>query len=154
MARQILIAACVVVAVSCAGEPERIPPSPAPAPMPPRPYALAGPLIPAATTMVSAWDIPANPLTDQSLDRSPRGETIRLGTAIGAGVPRSPLGATSRRRSSQEARDPIPQQREIVDLFVGRKIVESRRRKRIDVDINRTPKNIAVAVLPAHPLSS
>ena len=79
MARRILIAACVVFAVSCAGEPERIP---APPPMPARPYALAGPLIPAATTMVSAWDIPANPLTDQSLDRSPRGATIRLGYRI------------------------------------------------------------------------
>ena len=44
-----------------------------------RPYALAGPLIPATTTMVSAWDIPENPLTDSTLDGSPHAERVRRG---------------------------------------------------------------------------
>ena len=37
--------------------------------------------------MVSAWDIPANPLTDASLDKSARGETIRLGYRIFTNTP-------------------------------------------------------------------
>ena len=55
------------------------PPRPA---LPPRTYALAGPLIPATTTMVSAWDIPADPIYDESLDRGPEAEEIRLGYRI------------------------------------------------------------------------
>lgn len=42
-------------------------------------YELAGPLIPAHTTIVTAWDIPRNPLTDSSLDGSLRGDQIRRG---------------------------------------------------------------------------
>jgi thiosulfate dehydrogenase len=44
-----------------------------------RPYALDGPLVPATVAMVSAWDIPQNPLTDVSLDDSPEGEHVRWG---------------------------------------------------------------------------
>src|SRR5687767_9608336 len=95
MAPRILIVACVVVAASCAPEPERTrSASPAPPPMPARPYALVGPLIPAATTMVSAWDIPANPLTDPALDESPRGKTIRLGYRIFTNTPQEAPGYT------------------------------------------------------------
>lgn len=90
---RILIAACLVVASSCAPEPERNAAATTP-PMPPRPYALVGPLIPAATTMVSAWDIPANPLTDPSLDESPRGKAIRLGYRIFTNTPQEAPGYT------------------------------------------------------------
>ncbi len=44
-----------------------------------RPYTLSGPLIPAAVTMVSAWDIPKNPLTDASLEGTEEGERVRWG---------------------------------------------------------------------------
>ena len=33
-------------------------------------YPLNGPLIPASMTMVTAWDVPKNPLTDPTLDDS------------------------------------------------------------------------------------
>ena len=36
-------------------------------------------LIPASTTMVTAWDMPQNPLTDSSLALSPRAERVRRG---------------------------------------------------------------------------
>jgi len=36
-------------------------------------------LVPASTTMVTAWDIPQNPLTDTSLGRSPRAAQVRRG---------------------------------------------------------------------------
>src|SRR6266496_1335872 len=38
---------------------------------------LAGALVPASTTMVTAWDIPANPLADRSLDDSRLSKDIR-----------------------------------------------------------------------------
>jgi thiosulfate dehydrogenase len=57
------------------------------APLPPRTYALAGPLVPASTSMVSAWDVPANPLTDRALDGSPRAERIRRGYRIFTNTP-------------------------------------------------------------------
>lgn len=44
-----------------------------------RPYELAGPLVPAHTSMISAWDIPRNPLTDPDLDDSPQSELVRRG---------------------------------------------------------------------------
>jgi thiosulfate dehydrogenase len=50
--------------------------------MPVRPYALIGPLVPAITTMVSAWDIPSNPLTDSTLTASRADEMVRLGYRI------------------------------------------------------------------------
>src|SRR5499427_1039749 len=40
---------------------------------------LAGLLIPATTTMVTAWDVPENPLTDKSLDDSRLSKDIRWG---------------------------------------------------------------------------
>jgi thiosulfate dehydrogenase len=61
---------------------------PVAAPPPARSYALAGPLVPASTTMVSAWDIPANPLTDQSLAGAPDADLVRLGYRIFTDTPR------------------------------------------------------------------
>ncbi len=43
---------------------------------------LAGALVPASTTMVTAWDVPANPLTDTSLDDSRLSKDIRWGYAL------------------------------------------------------------------------
>src|ERR1051326_2876311 len=40
---------------------------------------LSGVLIPASTTMVTAWDMPQNPLTDKSLDDSRLSKDIRWG---------------------------------------------------------------------------
>jgi thiosulfate dehydrogenase len=40
---------------------------------------LVGPLVPAKTTMVTAWDVPQNPLTDSSLDDSRLSRDIRWG---------------------------------------------------------------------------
>jgi thiosulfate dehydrogenase len=62
--------------------------------LPPRQYALAGPLVPASTTMVSAWDVPANPLTDPSLDGSPQADTIRRGYRIFTNTPKEAAAYT------------------------------------------------------------
>jgi len=40
---------------------------------------LAGVLIPASTTMVTAWDIPQDPLADSALDDSPLSKDVRWG---------------------------------------------------------------------------
>src|SRR5689334_1269374 len=40
---------------------------------------LAGALIPASTTMVTAWDVPENPMTDTSLDDSRLSKDVRWG---------------------------------------------------------------------------
>jgi thiosulfate dehydrogenase len=50
-------------------------------------YPLDGPLIPAHMTMVAAWDIPRNPLTDPALDNSRLSEDIRLGYRIFTNTP-------------------------------------------------------------------
>src|SRR5438067_10654398 len=48
---------------------------------------LAGVLIPASTTMVTAWDMPQNPLTDASLDDSRLSSDIRWGYKLFANTP-------------------------------------------------------------------
>lgn len=49
---------------------------------------LAGPLIPAQTTMVTAWEVPQNPLTDPSLDDGSRlSEDIRWGFKLFVNTP-------------------------------------------------------------------
>jgi thiosulfate dehydrogenase len=48
---------------------------------------LAGPLISSRTTMVTAWEIPKNPLTDPGLDRSRLSEEIRWGFRIFTNTP-------------------------------------------------------------------
>jgi thiosulfate dehydrogenase len=59
---------------------------------PPRPMTssgvpLAGPLIPARTTMVTAWDFPKNPLTDSTLDNSRLSSDIRWGFKLFTNTP-------------------------------------------------------------------
>lgn len=39
-------------------------------------------LVAETTTMVTAWEVPQNPLSDTALDRSPMGEQVRLGYRI------------------------------------------------------------------------
>jgi thiosulfate dehydrogenase len=46
------------------------------------------PLIASTTTMVTAWQVPQNPLEDKSLDNSPLGEQIRWGYRIFTNTPR------------------------------------------------------------------
>jgi len=48
---------------------------------------LSGPLIPAPTTMVTAWDVPRNPLVDPALDDSRLSSDIRLGFRIFTNTP-------------------------------------------------------------------
>jgi thiosulfate dehydrogenase len=50
-------------------------------------YPLAGPLVPAHMTMVTAWDVPKNPLTDTRLDDSKLSKEIRKGYRIFMGTP-------------------------------------------------------------------
>lgn len=52
-----------------------------------RPYDLAGPLVPAYTSMISAWDIPRHPLTDPSLNESAEGALIRKGFRLFMATP-------------------------------------------------------------------
>ncbi len=63
-------------------------------------YPLAGPLIPASMTMVTAWDIPKNPLTDQRLDDgSPLSNSIRQGFRIFTDTPGEAARLTGSRMS-------------------------------------------------------
>jgi thiosulfate dehydrogenase len=50
--------------------------------------AAKSPLIPASTTMVTAWQIPLNPIDDKTLDSSPLAEQIRWGFQIFTDTPR------------------------------------------------------------------
>lgn len=50
-------------------------------------YKLNGPLVPATTTMVTAWDFPQNPLTDTSLDDSTLSKEIRWGYRLFTNTP-------------------------------------------------------------------
>lgn len=50
-------------------------------------YALNGPLIPARMTMVTAWDVPQDPMADPSLDQSPLSKDIRRGYGIFTNTP-------------------------------------------------------------------
>jgi thiosulfate dehydrogenase len=47
-----------------------------------------GILVPATTTMVTAWDIPKNPMTDTTLEASPLGAKIRWGYRLFMSTPR------------------------------------------------------------------
>jgi len=50
-------------------------------------YQLAGPLVPRYTTMVTAWDIPKNPLTDPALGDFENAEQIRRGFRLFTDTP-------------------------------------------------------------------
>ena len=54
---------------------------------PPSPYKLSGPLVSSATTMVTAWYFPKNPLTDPSLDNSKLSQDIKWGFRIFTDTP-------------------------------------------------------------------
>jgi len=60
---------------------------PPPPPTPPSPYKFSGPLVSSATTMVTAWYVPKNPLTDPSLDKSTLSNEIRQGFRIFTNTP-------------------------------------------------------------------
>jgi thiosulfate dehydrogenase len=53
-----------------------------------RPAAPPNPLVPASTTMVTAWQIPLNPLTDPSVAESKIAEPIKAGYRIFVDTPR------------------------------------------------------------------
>ena len=50
-------------------------------------YKMNGPLVSAATTMVTAWELPRNPLTDPSLDDSKLSKQIQRGFRIFTNTP-------------------------------------------------------------------
>jgi len=50
-------------------------------------YKLNGPLIPARVTMVAAWDVPRNPLTDKTLDESRLSKEVKWGYRIFTDTP-------------------------------------------------------------------
>jgi thiosulfate dehydrogenase len=72
-----LVALAGMVAMACSELPGRRPPAPA----------AAGPLIPARTTMVTAWEFPKNPLTDPGLDDSRLSTEIKWGFRIFTNTP-------------------------------------------------------------------
>src|SRR5438128_8457867 len=53
----------------------------------PSPYKLSGPLVSSATTMVTAWYFPKNPLTDPALDNSKLSQDIKWGFRIFTDTP-------------------------------------------------------------------
>ena len=59
----------------------------APEPGTARRDATIGPLVPASATMVTAWQVPKNPLADAALDKSPLSEEIRTGFKIFTNTP-------------------------------------------------------------------
>lgn len=65
----------------------------------PSPVKMTGPLIAASMSMKAAWEVPANPLTDKTLDKSKLSEEIRKGfklfTNTPAEVPRLAPGGMS-----------------------------------------------------------
>ena len=71
---------CLFGAAACSGSRGPI--------TPPSPYKLSGPLVSSATTMVTAWFIPKNPLTDPSLDNSKLSQDIKWGFRIFTDTPR------------------------------------------------------------------
>jgi thiosulfate dehydrogenase len=60
---------------------------------------LAGPLIPARTTIVTGWDFPDNPLTDPGLDDSRLSQEIKQGFRIFTNTPGEAGGLTPSRVS-------------------------------------------------------
>ena len=54
---------------------------------PPSPYKLSGPLVSSATTMVTAWYFPKNPLTDPGLDDSQLSRQIQWGFRLFTNTP-------------------------------------------------------------------
>jgi thiosulfate dehydrogenase len=57
-------------------------------PPPPSPYKMSGPLVSSATTMVTAWFIPRNPVIDHGLDDSKLSKDIKWGFKLFTNTPR------------------------------------------------------------------
>ncbi|MEO8260430.1 MAG: c-type cytochrome [Acidobacteriota bacterium] len=76
----VLAAALLLVAAAAACSRTRTPTTSSGVP-------LAGPLVPARTTMVTAWDVPKNPLTDPALDDSRLATEIRWGFRLFVNTP-------------------------------------------------------------------
>src|SRR5689334_13777614 len=74
-----VVLVCVLVSGACSGN--RAPTTP------PSPYKLSGPLVSSATTMVTAWYFPKNPLTDPSLDNSKLSQDIKWGFRLFTDTP-------------------------------------------------------------------
>jgi thiosulfate dehydrogenase len=74
-----LVVVLGLVAAACHGTPRKTTASGVPL--------LADTLVPASTTMVTAWDIPQNPLTDPSLDESKLSKDIRWGYKLFTNTP-------------------------------------------------------------------
>jgi thiosulfate dehydrogenase len=79
MRRYIPIAVTVVLSTACN--------RPAAEPPPSSPIKMTGPLIAASMSMKAAWQIPANPLTDKTLDKSKLSEEIRRGFKLFTNTP-------------------------------------------------------------------
>ncbi len=76
--RRSTLVTVVLCAAACSRVPQRTTASGVP---------LSGPLIPARTTMVTAWEFPENPLTDATLDDSKLSQEIRWGFRIFTNTP-------------------------------------------------------------------
>ena len=67
-------------------------------------YELVGPLVPKTTTMVTAWDLPQNPLTDPALDIRQDADHHGAGlSSAGAAPPRLRPTAARRHRATSSA---------------------------------------------------
>src|SRR5256712_9197827 len=77
--RALVFVICFMAAGACSGN--RAPVEP------PSPYKLSGPLVSSATTMVTAWYFPKNPLTDPGLDNSKLSQDIKWGFRIFTDTP-------------------------------------------------------------------
>ena len=76
----LLISVGVIITSGCSRTPE-------PPIAPPSPYKLNGPLVSAATNMMTAWYFPKNPLTDRSLDNSKLSHDIKWGFRLFTNTP-------------------------------------------------------------------
>jgi thiosulfate dehydrogenase len=86
-----LVVALGLVAAACHGTPHKTTLSGVPL--------LADALIPASTTMVTAWDVPQNPLTDASLDDSKLSKDVRWGYKLFTNTPQEAKAFTPSRMS-------------------------------------------------------
>src|SRR4051812_15091567 len=84
MTRAVVLAASLIgAAAACARTPpQTTDPVTAAAAPPPSDSHRVGPLVPATTTLQTAWDFPKNPLTEAALDTSRLSEDIRWGFRI------------------------------------------------------------------------
>ena len=96
LALAVAVLAPIVAAPGCSAPSEETAPLVVALPRVPQPgelgvashtYELVGPLVPKTTTMVTAWDLPQNPLTDITLDTREDGERIKYGFRLFTNTP-------------------------------------------------------------------